>query len=176
MTTQNEQNTLFIRKFKKDNNIKVQTKLPSRVEADNAKAVTNGYAVVDATWFRRFMEEAKYDPVAYGADLISLFEMARTCASSPVGLVNFGRTNYGWKQFGHDEIVYLREHMLADHDDEDGGDAAETGSYEDTSEPYLENPNSAEAYEIDDDQQAAASASTSSRKRKVRSLAEPGDD
>lgn len=177
-STQLQKNALFIRQFKRDNNVKVQTKLPSRVEADNAKAVTNGWSTIDATWFRRYMEEVKFDPVTHTQDVVLLFEMSRKCNSSPVGLINFGRCTYGWKQFGHDEIVYLKAHMLADLDDEPVVESPSEGSveYEETSEPYNDNPNSEEAYAIDDDEQAAASASTSSRKRKVRSLAEPGDD
>jgi len=162
-------NTAFIKKFKKDNNIKVQTKLPSRVEADNAKAIAAGYSVIDATWFRRFMEEVKFDPIKYRRVMRMLFDMAEQCDCSPVGLVHFGRTTYGFKEFGGDQIVFLHEHMLADHDD---------GATQGVGEPQEEeveldlrgdgdhdSPTSEEAYDIDDDDEAAFEAA--SRKRKV---------
>jgi len=176
MNSDNNQlrNSIFIKKFKKDNNVKVQTKLPSRVEADNATAVTNGFSVIDATWFRRFMEEAKFHPVTYGSDVIYLFEMAARCGCSPVGLIHFGRTNYGFKQFGHDEVVYLKEHMLADHDDDADVDDKESASYEETEEPYNDNPNSEEAYAIDDDD-AAEYAAANHGKRKARCVGEEED-
>jgi len=159
-----ETNKSFISKFKKDNKVLVQTKLPSRVELDNAKAIENGYTTTDAIWWRRFAEEVKFDPVGTLEDAIVLFEMAKKCQCSPVGLVHFGRTTYGFKQFGHDEIWALRENML-DFVDSD----LEEGEYEETSERD-DNPTSAEAYEIDDDRDELIGLK--SKKRRLQSAAD----
>lgn len=168
-------NGAFIKKFKKDANVKVQTKLPSRVEADNAKAIAAGYSVIDATWFRRYMEEVKFDPVTHRHGVCTLFEMATACDCTPVGLIHFGRTTYGFKQFGNEEIKYLQQHMLADHDDDDVDDKS-SGSYEEptAAQPYPDNPTSEEAYAIDDDDEAAYEAARG--KRKVRSGEEEDED
>lgn len=164
--------------------MKVQTKLPSRVEADNAKAVVNGYSTIDATWFRRFMEEVKFDPVMYSHDVIELFEMSNRCGCSPVGLIHFGRTTYGFKCFGRAEIHHLKEHMLADQEggvesgeaanEDDVGD--DSGSYEETEEPYNPNPTSGEAYEIDDDEGVAAATSRGKRKAATVDVDDDVDD
>lgn len=158
-----ETNKSFISKFKKDNKVLVQAKLPSRVELDNAKAIENGYTTTDAIWWRRFAEEVKFDPVGTAEDVILLFEMAKKCQCSPVGLVHFGRTTYGFKQFGHDEICTLRDNML-DFVDSD----REEGEYEETSQAYNDNPSSAEAYEIDDDKPSSGNG----KKRRLQTAAE----
>jgi len=123
-----ETNKSFISKFKKDNKVTVQTKLPSRVELDNANAVSEGYTVTDAIWWRRFVEEFKYSPLVYIESMQLLCEMALKCKCHPVGLVHFGRTTYGFKQFGDAEVEVLHANML-DYVDSD----LEEGEYEETS-------------------------------------------
>ena len=123
-----ETNKSFISKFKKDNKVTVQTKLPSRVEQDNANAVSEGYTVTDAIWWRRFVEEFKYSPLQYIDAMALICDMATKCKCHPVGLVHFGRTTYGFKQFGHAEVETLRENML-----DFGHSDLEEGEYEQTS-------------------------------------------
>lgn len=156
-----ETNKSFISKFKKDNKVTVQTKLPSRVELDNANAVSEGYTVTDAIWWRRFVEEFKYSPLVYIESMQLLCEMALKCKCHPVGLVHFGRTTYGFKQFGDAEVEVLHANML-DYVDSD----LEEGEYEETS--ANDNPTSAEAYEIDDD----APSSGNGKKRRLQTAAE----
>jgi len=156
-----ETNKSFVSKFKKDNKVLTQTKLPSRIELDNANAVSEGYTVTDAIWWRRFVEEFKYSPLVYIESMQLLCEMALKCKCHPVGLVHFGRTTYGFKQFGAEEVEVLHANML-DYVDSD----LEEGEYEETSERN-DNPTSAEAYEIDDDLPPA-----SGKKRRLQSAAE----
>jgi len=156
-----ETNKSFISKFKKDNKVTVQTKLPSRVELDNANAVSEGYTVTDAIWWRRFVEEFKYSPLVYIDAMSLLCAMALKCKCHPVGLVHFGRTTYGFKQFGVEEVAVLHENMLNFEDSD-----LEEGEYEETS--ANDNPTSAEAYEIDDD----APSSGNGKKRRLQTAAE----
>lgn len=158
-----ETNKSFISKFKKDNKVTVQTKLPSRVELDNANAVSEGYTVTDAIWWRRFVEEFKYSPLVYIDAMKLLCAMALKCKCHPVGLVHFGRTTYGFKQFGVEEVIALRDNML-DFVDSD----LEEGEYEETSQEYNDNPSSAEAYEIDDDKPSSGNG----KKRRLQTAAE----
>lgn len=156
-----ETNKSFISKFKKDNKVTVQTKLPSRVELDNAKAVNAGYTVTDAIWWRRFVDEVKFDPEHNAAAFVHLVEMAERCKCEPVGLIHFGRTTYGFKQFGNAEVFVLTENML------DYNPSAEEGEYDETSD-HNDNPTSAEAYDIDDD----APSSGNGKKRRLQTAAE----
>lgn len=147
-------NAAFIKKFKTDHNVKTQTKLPSQIEAQNAKAVADGYTVTDAIWWRRFVEMVKYDPDGYCTGMNILFEMMTRCHCGPIALINFGRTTYGFEKFDCDEICILRDNMLA----------YEPSSYEETSEHAYE-VDGASAGE-DDDEKAAEEAAASSGKRK----------
>jgi len=166
-SSNSDANKAFIKKFKKDNNVKVQTKLPSRVEHDNELCIARGNSLIDANWWRRFIEEVKFDPMSYAPQMVRLFEMAQKCNCHPTGLIYFGRTTYGWKQFGRDEIDYLRDNLIADDDDAEGsGSYEETSAPYDPSQPYPDNPTSEEAYAIDDDDEAAFEAARG--KRKVR--------
>jgi hypothetical protein len=156
-----ETNKSFVSKFKKDNKVLTQTKLPSRVETNNAEAVSLGYTMTDAIWWRRFVEEFKFNPDAYSAAVTLVLAMALKCECHPCGLIHFGRTTYGFKQFGVEEVFTLRDNML------DYEPSLEEGEYEETGE-HDENPTSAEAYEIDDDVQVVSN----SKKRRLQSAAE----
>jgi len=146
-------NAAFIKKFKTDHNVKTQTKLPSQIEAQNAKAVADGYTVTDAIWWRRFVEMVKYDPDGYCTGMNILIDMMTRCHCGPIALINFGRTTYGFEKFDCDEICILRDNMLA---------YEPAASYEETSE---------HAYEVDgdgtgeDDDEKAAAESSGKRKR-----------
>lgn len=141
-------NAAFIKQFKTDNNVKTQGKLPSQIEAQNAKAVADGFSVTDAIWWRRFCEMVKYDPDGYCTGMNILIGIMDRCHCGPIALIHFGRTTYGFQKFDCDEICQLRDNMLA---------YDPSASYEETSE---------HAYEVDGDDDGDNSVSPGSGKRK----------
>lgn len=142
-------NAAFIKQFKTVNDIKVQTKLPSQIETQNAKAVADGFTMTDAIWWRRFCEMVKYDPEGYCCGMNILLEMTSRINCSPIQLIHFGRTTYGFQKFDTDEICTLRDNMLAFD--------SSSASYEETSE---------HAYAVDGGEVEEGEASTVSGKRK----------
>lgn len=174
-STQSQINKDFVKKFKKDNGIKVQTKLPTAIDLFSARVISDGCTATDGAWWRRFCEQFKLDPAKYGPAMTAMLDICRKCGDAkPWELIRFGRQTYGFTTFDENEIHMLEINMLADldadDDDKDSGSYEETGAPYDPSQPYPDNPTSEEAYAIDDDDEAAYEAARG--KRKVR----PGEE
>jgi len=125
----------FITKFKKENNVKLQAKLPSAIDVLNAQVIKDGCTLWDAAQWRKFMQAATHKFADYRDALDTLLSLCIHCSCEPWVLIKTGRELYGFKKFDQAECFYLRDHLAI---------SDQEGSYE-------ENPSSELAYEIDDD-------------------------
>lgn len=169
--TQEDKNQAFIKQFKKDNNVKVQTTLPTALDRFQTQVISDGCTATDGAWWRKYCDDFKMNFRGQRMAMHTLLELCFRCSCEPWQLIKLGRQNYGFTKFTDREILVLRDNLLDDGEPCEG--EQEDGSYEETSEPYNSNPNSEEAYEIDDD---VAVSSTGKRRLKRRGRDEDDDE
>lgn len=168
--TQEDKNQAFIKQFKKDNNVKVQTTLPTALDRFQTQVISDGCTATDGAWWRKYCDDFKMNFRSQRMAMHTLLELCFRCSCEPWQLIKLGRQNYGFTKFTDHEILVLRDNLL---DDGEPCEGEEDGSYEETSEPYNSNPNSEEAYEIDDD---VAVSSTGKRRLKRRGRDKDDDE
>lgn len=125
MTNPNkESNEAFIKKFKKDNKILNQTKLPTPVDVFNKKLIADDCLLTDGMHWKKWCEEFKYDPMAHLEAMQVLIDICKRCSCAPWQLVNLAVSNFGFTKFTDDTIFTLRDNMLTDvaEDEEDEED------------------------------------------------------
>lgn len=150
-----DKNKAFISKFKSDNNVKTQSKLPSAIDVQNEMIVREGGTLWDATMWRKWCDKVKFGYNQYTEANLKFLNLCEHLECTPWALIKLGRELYAFRDWGTNEIQFLMDHLVVSDNE---------GSYEETDEPYNANPTSAEAYDIDDD---APSSGNGKRKRVV---------
>lgn len=119
-----ERNDNFVRAFKRINNIKAQSKLPSPTQLHDEWAIRQGWSVVDATTWRRLIDSARCasDDEA-GKAVICLLRgtllLADHCHGHPVGLLHVARTTFGHGVWNREALDDLTTNMLPSDVDDD---------------------------------------------------------
>lgn len=148
--TQQDKNQAFIKQFKKDNNIKTQTLLPTPLDVFAAQVVKDNCTATDGAWWRKYCEHFKLNYRQEHIAMAHFMDMCNTCQCMPWELIKFGREHFGFTKFDAVEIMLLMENLL------------------DTEEERNDNPSSEEAYAIDDDDEQEHAVSSSSGKRRLK--------
>lgn len=112
-----ERNDNFIKAFRRVNNIKTQTKLPSATQLHDEWAIRQGWSIVDATTWRRLVDAARTatDDIE-GEGIIELLRgtlvIADRCNGHPIGLIHMARTEFGCDKWDIDALNFLTENLL----------------------------------------------------------------
>jgi hypothetical protein len=153
-SNQKAQNDAFIKKFKKDNKILTQTKIPTPVDEFNKKLIRDDCLLTDGMHWKKYVDEFKYDPMKHADAMMALLSMCQRCGCSPWQIVNLAVSNFGQTKFDDAAIYFMRDNMLSpeldesmystDEDDEDDVDRDdEDGNSDDKlprvplGEPYI---------------------------------------
>jgi len=112
-SAQKAQNDAFIKKFKKDNKILTQSKLPTPVDEFNKKLIRDDCLLTDGMHWKKFVDEFKYDPIKHLNAMHALLDMCERCCCAPWQLVNLAVSNFGQTKFDDATIFMLRDNMLS---------------------------------------------------------------
>lgn len=112
-STQKAQNDAFIKKFKKDNKIMTQTKIPTPVDEFNKKLIRDDCLLTDGMHWKKYVEEFKYDPMKHADAMMTLLSMCQRCGCSPWQIVNLAVSNFGQTKFDDAAIYLMRDSMLS---------------------------------------------------------------
>ena len=151
-STQKAQNEAFIKKFKKDNKIMTQTKIPTPVDEFNKKLIRDDCLLTDGMHWKKYVDEFKYDPMKHADAMMTLLGMCHRCGCSPWQIVNLAVSNFGHTKFDDAAIYMMRDSMLSpeeiendysteeidadDVDDDDGVDHDDDDGNSDDKLPY----------------------------------------
>lgn len=124
------------------------------------KMIRAGFEAADVNLWQSLLQQAKTDIGDSHHYLFLLLDMARHNKCDVLEVVKTGRVCSGQKSVNEKFMDGLLNCMASDpvqRSDNTSGvldltaeeDLSDSASYEETSEPYNDNPNSAEAYEID---------------------------
>jgi len=120
------------------------------------KMIREGYEAADVTMWQSLLQKAKTD-FACHEFVFLLLDMARHNKVNVLDIVKTGRVCSGQKTINQPFIDAILNAVASDDEGEPGPRVLDltcdedslSGSYEETSQEYNDNPTSAEAYEID---------------------------
>lgn len=144
-----QKNDAYVKAFKKASGTKKQTVMPTAAAQHTEWAVHQGWSMQDAITWRGICEKAKFarddvESSAWFAVICDTIDVAAHCQTHPIGLIHFGRTSMGLKNWDMDAIEFLKDNLLTTGEGlcEDGGNPEEVDQDEDIDDKELANEGS----------------------------------